>query len=305
MVTRQQHTVWRAYLSEWAQGEKLWCAMEGRVFRANPKKVGRERDFYEVREVRESDLEILRASLIRPIKHDQIREMAEEWVETFTLLQRLRPALEASGCDARKIQEIGIQLEESLHGKIEDNATPLLRQLLSSDRFCLQGDDEYFSFMHYLMTQYFRTSRIKENLHQNLDVLRPGYVERTMGIMRHVLPLTATWKLINERSAMPARILTNRTLIPFITGDQPVINTHAADVGFEEMVDVCEFYYPLSPERAVIISSSDVYSSGQITEDTAAIRLNKLIALSAEKQIYASSSEDLQELQNVVGTHRR
>ena len=52
-------------------------------------------------------------------------------------------------------------------------------------------------------------------------------------------------------------LLDNKTSIPFITGDQPVLNTYAAKTFGSEIPDKTEFYYPLSPTIAILISKKN------------------------------------------------
>ena len=46
--------------------------------------------------------------------------------------------------------------------------------------------------------------------------------------------------------------------MPFITGDQPVINTYAVNA-INAQIDNVEFYYPVSPTLAILISDKEEY----------------------------------------------
>ena len=55
--------------------------------------------------------------------------------------------------------------------------------------------------------------------------------------------------LYEERGKHRLVLLNNQTGIPFVTGDQPIINLHAT---FGKVPpESLEFYYPISPTRAM------------------------------------------------------
>ncbi|MEQ4575867.1 MAG: DUF4238 domain-containing protein [Gammaproteobacteria bacterium] len=305
MATRRQHTVWRNYLRAWAQDGKIWCAMDGKVFRAALMNVGQERDFYEIRDLMDSDVDIIRKTLIDAISNPIQKKAASDWLPIFQMVSKTRKHFEDMGIDASEaLRPMYIQLEELLHSEIERNATPLLERLLVADRFCLDGDKEYGVFVHYVMTQYFRTSRIKQNLQRGIGDLAPdGYVDRAIGVIRHICATASAITLISSKNALRPYLVLNGSGVPFITGDQPVINIIAAKAGFDTLVDDCEFYYPLSPGKALFISRSDDYSSGWIKDSESVKYLNRLIARSAEKQIYASDESEFGDCAALVGSH--
>lgn len=279
--------------------------MRGRTFQSNLTGVGQERDFYKLEEMLASDIEIVRSTLISRAANPAAKRAAEAWIELFQIVPAVRKLASDSGLDVHEaLKPLYIELEEHLHGHIERNAIPLLSRLVNAHEFCLTDDGDYVTFIHYLMTQYFRTSRIKENLKRNLDEVVPGYVDRSIGVIRHVVATTTSWTLIADRDRFRPRLLTNRTSIPFITGDQPVINLVAADVGFESIVVDCEFYYPLSPRKALVVGASDNYSSGSVEDENLVRGFNRSIAKSAEKQIYAEQSHHLRDYAELVGSHR-
>lgn len=304
MVTRRQHTVWRHYLRAWAPDEQIWCAMKGKVFPSNLMGVGQERDFYRTQYVTADDLKLLQRMLIDPIKNPVVRELTGMWLEPLTRLQRMHAHLEAQGVQDldERLEPLYIEQEELLQGAIESNAIPLLAQLLASDRFCLESDEDYHHFMHYMMVQYFRTSRIKQNLIRSLDASAPGYVERTIGLLRHTMATVTAWNLIDRRATMRPYLLSNTSDVPLITGDQPVINTYAVYLPADEMPEKSEFYYPLSPTKALIVTEISSYTSGTLTAASVAA-FNKMMAHSAERQIFASEQSVLRPFLEVVGSH--
>lgn len=301
--TRRQHTVWRRYLRAWAKQEQIWCAMAGNKFPASLMKVAQQRDFYRLEEMTDDDIHKLMKLIVEPMNSPLLRQASVEWIRMFDQLRTIRTNLSRLGIDAPKdLEHASIQAEESLHGAIEENAVPLLDRLLVADAFCL-NDDEYGQFMHFMMTQYFRTSRMKENLRRGLGDKYDGYVTRSMPALRHIMATAAAWTLIAERKTWNACLLTNDSSVPLITGDQPVINLLAVELPDGVNVEDCEFYYPLSPWKALVVLKSERYAGGKITEDSEAREFNRLIALAAERQAFGAKMSDLNDVAELVGRH--
>lgn len=301
--TRRQHTVWRKYLRAWATNDQICCAMAGKSFSASLMKIGQERDFYRMHEMTEADIALIRATFIAPMGNPLLREMSEQWIGVFDHIRKMRLLAEQLGIDASSaLEDTYIQGEESLQSSIEQNAIHLLDRLLAEDDFCLVETSDYGIFMHFMMTQYFRTSRMLENLRRGMGDRFGGTLERSMGLMRHMFASTAGFTLLAEREVMKSYLLVNDSGVPFITGDQPVINVMAVDLPDDKAVDDCEFYYPLSPRKALFIAKRSDYSSGKVSEAQAR-EFNRLIAVAAEKQIYGETLSDLDDVLHLVGRH--
>jgi hypothetical protein len=302
--TRRQHTVWRKYLRAWATNEKIWCAMAGKRFSSDLMNVGQERDFYRILDMTDEDIAMVRAAVIAPMANEIQRKSAERWLTDFDRLRMLRKQLESAGIDAESaLEPVYIQAEEMLHGEIERNALPLLERLLASDDFCLDEDDDYIVFVHYLMTQYFRTTRMLANGRRGMDSRFHGTLERSMGALRHIFATASGFTLFAERAFMKPYLLLNETGVSLITGDQPVVNTLAVDLPADMAVQDCELYYPLAPNKALIITTSNRFSSGRIADASQAHEFNRLIAVAAERQIFAANEFDFGSVSDLVGQH--
>lgn len=302
--TRRQHTVWRNYLRAWATKEQVWCGMPQKCFPANLMNVGQERDFYRIAEMTDEDVALVRAALVVPIRNQLLKELAEQWLQAFEQVRQMRRMLDGLAPGASSgLEKAFVEAEEKLQGAIEQNAIPLLERLLLAETFCLDEDSEYSAFMHFMMTQYFRTTRILGNMRRDMDERFLGTLDRSMGAIRHISATNVAWTLIAERSTMKPYLLTNRSGVALIAGDQPVINMLAVDIAADVMVEDCEFYYPLSPEKALVVSKSDRFASGLIADPQTAKEFNRLIAVSAERQIFAAKASDLEDVVSLVGRH--
>nr|WP_314526259.1 DUF4238 domain-containing protein [uncultured Pseudomonas sp.] len=297
MTTRKQHYVWRHYLRPWAQNEKIWCWRLGKIFNSNLMGVGQQRDFYKLEELTENDIDLIKKIAIDNTKNQLLREANEGWINTFQQVFRIKNFFESRGLnnpEAEKMfKELVIELEEQLHGHIEGDAQPYLKKIMTDDLTLFEIDEEYSGFCHFLATQYLRTSKIKENLIDSCEGMAPGFTKRAMGVLRHIYSTNIAWSTFSGRETFRPCLLINNTEAKFIAGDQPVINTHAAETGYLEAVSEVEFFYPFSPERAVIVSKKEVYSGGSLELELAQVHaFNALIVKSAHEQIYAAEESD-------------
>lgn len=267
-------------------------------------KVGQERDFYRIQDMTDEDIALIHAVCVAPMGSPLQRKAAERWIFEFNRVREIRRRLEAMGIDATSVMEPAyIEAEERLHGEIERAALPLLDRLIASETFCLSDDEDYMVFVHFLMTQYFRTSRMLGNMRRGMGPRFEGTLERSIGVLRHIFATATGFTLYAQRTTMKAHLLLNDTPVPLITGDQPVINMLAVERPDGVVVDDCEFYYPLSPHKALVILKDDRFSSGRIGEPQVAREFNRLIALSAERQVYAARQADLADAKGLVGRH--
>lgn len=264
-------------------------------------KVGQERDFYRIQDMTDEDIALIHAVCVAPMEQPIQRKAAEKWIFEFNRLREIRRGLEAIGMDATSAMEPAyIEAEERLHGEIERAALPLVDRLIASEKFCLSDDEDYMVFVHFLMTQYFRTSRMLGSMRRAMGPRLEGTLERSMGALRHIFATAAGFTLYAERTTMKAHLLLNDTHVPLITGDQPVINMLAVDLPDGVIVEDCEFYYPLSPQKTLVILEDDRFSSGRIGDPRVAKEFNRLIALSAERQVYAAAEADLADAKGFV-----
>lgn len=88
--------------------------------------------------------------------------------------------------------------------------------------------------------------------------------------------------------------LHNETNVPFITGDQPVINTL-----WDEKQDKIEVFYPLSPISALMVCFNPGEKYSEENVDEAFVReKNALIAKEDYLHIFANVEQVLKDLQN-------
>lgn len=81
----------------------------------------------------------------------------------------------------------------------------------------------------------------------------------------------------------------------FIVGDQPVVNTHSTFDMMTPPKDM-EFFYPLTPYSALLLTTDRKYISGQVLKigADAVAAYNKLEQCAARELIFAKDKEHLE-----------
>ena len=84
----------------------------------------------------------------------------------------------------------------------------------------------------------------------------------------------------------------------YITGDQPVVNTHSINSGLLDEPTEFEIYYPISPKKAVMITMNDNrFASDTVFVTIEDVKLyNSYIIDRSHEQIFSNSESLLEEL---------
>ena len=264
--------------------------------------VAQQCDFYRLQELTESDIDLITRIAINGTKNTLLKEANAGWIHSFQMVFKIKANFEKHGIKNAEIEkfidEAINNIEEDLHSHIETESAPHLESLKTRDASLFHDDEKYMEFCHFLAIQYLRTNKIKKNLVRNIGDLAGGYIERALGVIRHIYATNLAWSIYAKKHGdnFKPTLLLNNSSRSFIAGDQPIINTHAVKSGYAEIVDDVEFYYPISPNTSLIISKD--YFCGtddQVeTNEEQADYFNNLIAASAEEQIFGREETDLE-----------
>lgn len=167
--------------------------------------------------------------------------------------------------------------------------------------------DSYLDMVHYLIVQYFRTNkRIKVG--DSIELLSTTIREATgesatpsniMFLLIHMHSLNIVDKLIKSKYMLI--LVKNKTEIPFITSDNPVINTYAnmlKDVDLQNLP--FEIFFPITPNLAILytnvcidpnINKSEMELT--IEDKNKVIYFNKLIFKEADRYVFGNMPSSL------------
>jgi hypothetical protein len=297
MKKRKHHYVWEHYLRAWAvNGTKIWCRRKGRQFFTSTENVAQSRDFYRLQEISEPALLFIEG-LIEKHSSAFVREASRGWIPHFRVLfdtQRKYIASGMSSSELAKELDRGINdLEEEIHTNIEATAIPLLSALREGDASFLKDDTSAVDFAAFIASQYLRTPNMMKSVMRSVgpaaEIIEPAW-----GLLRTVLATTLSAGLFTKVSMTHVNLLESGATTEFITGDQPVLNTRATP-GATSPPEQLEFYYPLSPKRALLWTFNDsrfaIYRRQLSVDETLAF--NRLIVARSDEQLYASTERGL------------
>lgn len=288
-IPRRHHYVPQGYLQNWTDSNGLMAVSingEIRVTRgATPFAV--ENDLYEFVDLSAADLRCIDQmarqiflpcnplvdAIVAPIflnvlyyrvkKHDWDRDYAAVFkeFEFWPLSQRRKELYDA----LREAAENDVQLPrgvmeaidtitadgyEPLMTKIENDAWPIIKEIVNERTACLRDKHNLTALLHYLVNQCFRGP----------DYLRyiklfPPPVVREFGVstdtakyVRYIMPFYIVNDLVRNCNLRKLLVIKNRTDLEFITTDKP-----NAIYGYDEMGNIPDIaYFPMSPRIGVL-----------------------------------------------------
>jgi hypothetical protein len=301
MKKRRHHYVWQKYLKPWEVGGQIWCRRADKSFPTSTVNIGQQRDFYRLKELTEEEIAFIRKVAIDPTTPN-LRTANEEWIETFQLVFKIRRLLISQGMAPEVADELldvpTNNLEEDLHEQIEAKAIDLIDQILRGDVSFYSQPQGRLDFSHFLAVQYMRTKRVQDSFCESFKqapISGSIRLEHCWPAMRHIFATNMGFKLFAESTIFHMVLLRNTTPTPFITGDQPVLNTYAAGKLGKEITQETEFYYPVAPSLAILVSKRPDYQLNRevsLKEEQVGI-LNRAIAETALEQVYANQEDAL------------
>jgi len=295
---KRHHFVWRKYLRAWANNEQIFCLLNGRIFETSLMNIGQEKYFYRLRELSQEEVAFLQ-QFIQQSQPPMLQRLNAGWIQTFQQVFQIKKAIEEAGINSPSLNELLeaaiCNLEEEFQSKIEDEGSRFLDQLYNRDLGFLDDEDSLISFLYYLCLQYFRTQRMASNIKEVFGGLCGFDISRMWAVLRHIFTTNVSWTLYADRDSFHGCLLQNDTHIPFITGDQPVINTFAVGTNLDEQTEDLEFFYPLSPRLGFLLTRNQERKSFRPLSISSAevMKLNYGIADQSGEQLYASEAEVL------------
>jgi hypothetical protein len=290
-LTTNQHYVWQHYLRAWCAPKKIWCKRIDRPepFSTSPRNLGAERFFYEFYELTPDDLAYIE-SVIAQSNDEGLRKLNRGWVESFQMTFMIRRSLEGVETEPearfeleQALRDVEKTTGESFHGATEKRAVPLLNALRREDVSFYADRTAAMTFIDYLSHQYFRTAKHRNSMLALPNPL-PHDMRRTWPVEAFIYATNLACSFVRQWHDYRIVLLRNRSEIPFVTGDQPLINLCGMQ---DQQVDL---YYPLKPDLAMIFTAdrshypSDDLDLGPIAVES----YNHRIYAKSDTQIYGN-----------------
>lgn len=288
---RRQHYVWQQYLKAWSTEGHLYCLMNGRIFPTGTTAIAVESYFYKIGKLTTTDVALIKFLLI-DVKgvHPLTRKNHENFLKLVTA-----PALfEGAVSDLDDLLDtFRTNVLEDYHARIETSFLPLLQRALNKDIDFYTDDRSCINLFHFLASQHMRTKSVKAKTIEILKRKNGLDVSRIWGILSHMFATNIGMGVYLERKNRRLVLLENTTELPFITGDQPVVNLHGDGKNPPASLS---WYYPISPRLALLLPevNEDPALSTESLTPAQVGSLNARIAAASHSQAFAQSRLSLE-----------
>jgi hypothetical protein len=293
---RHHHHVWQHYLTPWTTNGAIWCLRDGRIFLTGTPAAAVENDFYKLHKLTLEDIALLKMLFDggHPLSKKTHVELLDKLMVPFRMARQMKSPLDRVLINQYVLYYASEVLEEH-HTAIETSFIPSLQSALNGDISFYMDDEQCNPFLNYLSTQYWRTKGIKERAIERCNADKSADLSRVWNVLVLKFITDLGISLLLERRRRKLILIRNRTDVPFITGDQPVINLKGARPRPTEAISI---YYPISPQRALLLADVDeepLFPSERLTAAQAST-LNEMLYKACYKQVFAQSEESLKAL---------
>ncbi|WP_375749682.1 DUF4238 domain-containing protein [Vibrio sp. HN007] len=278
---KQQHYIWKHYLSPWLKGEKVWCNRSGKIFPTSRDNIGQQRFFYEAEPLNDFERKLV-ISFIKKM-HPTSYETSLSTLEIYDVVSRGDQLTRRNGI-------------EEYHTSIEHKAEATIESLWDKDLSWLDNMQSKIDFSRFLGVQYCRTNRGRQSSSISLREVEAAFPMYT-GLfspdkLSKVLCLLMGDVVGNWiYSSGHFSLLSNSTTLEFITGDQPLFNLDMRGRGKNENAMEFNLFYPISPKLALLITR-DRKEHKELNIDEVN-SYNKFIVSCSHEQLYAKNKESL------------
>lgn len=293
---RTHHYVWKDYLRPWSHGEKIHSMLRGKLLHEKLEKVAQERDFYELQALSDEDVFFVRTFVIeRAMPH--LRALHENalrlYLQAHAAVQVGRELAAQHPQVGRSASIIASNLTEDWHAARERDAAPYLTALRAGNGEFYRDGEACREFTLFLATQYFRTRGVKAAVTARMKAISgDADPDRVWTLLAHMFSINVGWSLYAAREVQRLKVIHNRTDLPFITSDQPVINAASKQASDNEAPEHLKFYYPVSPRVAILVGDGGFDVAADPTEADVGT-LNQLLANKADLRVFGLNAVDL------------
>lgn len=257
-IKKKQHYVWKQYLKKWANNGKyiyFYRKNTNEIKSANLENVAQQRFFYEVDAFTEDEEAALKY-MIGEWSTNYSRETNLELLNTFFTFSRTKRNWEKIDFPEKehKLNVVKKNTLENLHTIFENFGERLLTVNTLSDLSFFDIDKERLKALIYMCVQYTRTNQMHTKALRGssiMDVLP----ESALKIIAVTFAITLAANLTLTYN-LKVTFIINSSNIEFITTDQPIINRVVSTENSNCENEIIEFYYPISPKHALLISTS-------------------------------------------------
>ncbi|WP_225351827.1 DUF4238 domain-containing protein [Arcobacter porcinus] len=290
----------RYYLKAWADSKEQITTYRKfmKVFKSNLMGVAQERYFYELQNLTSKESNFVK-SVIDKSPIEKLRKINTNWLEYYILIFTIEDKIKDFDIINNKTIEEKINIfkknfEENYHSDIESIGLKYLDFIRAKNInfYYDENSNDRMRFLYYICVQYFRTNNIKQRV---INAFKDDQINmnKIYPVMANILA-TNTAYYLHLNKAMNLVLLINNTNLEFITGDQPVLNTYGVYKNDELNSNELEFYYPISPQLAILVSDKSIEDKIiNISDENEVTKYNNFIVHSSYEQIFATNEKTI------------
>lgn len=272
----------------------IWCLQKGKVFTTGTTRIAVEKDFYKFHRLNAADERMVKLLFTRshPAAQRSFESLLNNLMRPFRLTESLLGA-EKNEAIAKHLDEYTSDILEELHSQVEARFIPSLKCALEGD-ISFYDDERSLDFFDYITKQYMRTKGIKERFFASSEPVGEADMRRAWSMLSLMFAQNIGASLYLERKRRKLVLLRNETDVPFITGDQPVINLQAMGAKTTSL----SIFYPLSPALALWLGEVDEacpYPDEGLTGEHVR-SLNHMVSEASYQQVFADGPAVLESL---------
>lgn len=314
---RKHHVVWGNYLARWAKNQRdvYYSTSKGKVAFDSVKGLSVYKDFYQLTVLSNDHVEIIKKW--SSFSSEKMQKQHRSYLNDFLKIQNIQSFILQYGPPIEEVHRLFFSTQcnmlEDLHSAHENECQVIFAALSQEDLSILDADKNMIKFMQFFGHQVTRTRNFKENVLGGLprntetEIYAVKAMEHSWWFMSYLFGMNMGLAFYRSRRDDSHTLLINNTNQAFITSDQPIINVHA-DLKDDEFKppDNGDYYLPISPNVAYLISESKRFPSGKFDvciDDVT--ELNTKIAKKANSMIIGNDRQLVNDLLRYVGNHRR
>jgi len=303
-IVKRQHYVWRHYLRAWAQNDKIptYFTVLKKTEIVGLMGVAQERYFYELIDLT-IDEETFIKNYINERSPEIVKSLNIDFLKLFTSTSRLKRALDKNLKNINKeayeeeIRKLEINIMEIAHGKIENLGNHLIACQNLEDLKLLEEQDLLNASIMFLCFQYFRTKKMRNAVIESFKGDKyEDLAIKSWNIFSYILATNLTKNIALDRN-IKFLFHVNHTTEDFITSDQPIFNILNDQIDENGDVKELEFYYPISPSKALSIlfreTDEQKFSENNITLSVVEY-FNRKVIENSDFYIFSQSKNQLE-----------
>ena len=311
-IKKQHHYVWADYMRYWSLNNRdvYYTKKRGGIALDSVKSIAVEKHFYKVGNLSSEHIDLILSFIFM----SNNKELIDHHLISLKYYLDMQQLYELSLHSEVKSEDANLAFEafinnsvENKHFELERNSQPIANELRKLNTKVLKNKDKMTDFLIFLGNQITRTKTFKDTIINSLSVSpekNQGHlIDDCWWFLSLVFGYNISEKLCNDIERYQHTILVNETETPFITSDQPVANIFPNLTYKQPPRDnETDYFYPLSPTKAYLISKSGRFKSGiSFVDEVFVEQVNKEVSMGAYYHIISNNKDSLKPYQKLVG----